>query len=150
MPVHNLDPNKARREYWLDWVDNQTDQSLWKLNRLGRCSGWSESLPCTHYFVGFVMLCLIFYVYIWVLRHIKFISLFLSTVNHKVGWKWEVSEKPRLTTLRSHRWARFWPTVARLGFMVLKMADNLQENTPGHPQTVLCFYIWYECGSNPA
>ena len=39
-----------------------------------------------------------FFLYIWVLRPVKIISLILSQVNIKKGWKWEISKKKHLTT----------------------------------------------------
>ena len=58
---------------------------------------------------------------IWVLRHIKMISLISSRVNRKVGGKWEICEINHLTTRKQNlacltcdpSWAGLEPTVVR-------------------------------------
>ena len=44
----------------------------------------------------------IYFFFIWVLWPIKIISLILSWFNHKVGRKWEISEKKHLTTRKQN------------------------------------------------
>ena len=40
--------------------------------------------------------------FIWVLQPIKIISLILSQVSCKVGWKWEIPEKKHLTARKQN------------------------------------------------
>ena len=55
----------------------------------------------------------VFYLFIWVLRPVKIISLILSRANHLVGWKNTWPDASR-TWLVSHvTWARLEPTVVR-------------------------------------
>ena len=44
----------------------------------------------------------VFFLFIWVLRLVKFISLIVSPINRKVGRKQEIPEKNHLTTIKQN------------------------------------------------